>query len=78
MSFGSIGQLNYFNGVADDLKRIGCPVFVPEVSMVDNIKTRAGELHVQINFYLSRRYGSAKGRSVHLICQSSPYFAYKF
>jgi triacylglycerol esterase/lipase EstA (alpha/beta hydrolase family) len=70
MGFGSIGPLNYFKGVSDDLKRLGCTVFVPEVSMVDDIKTRAGQLHTQINSYLSRRYGSAKGRSVHLICHS--------
>ncbi|KAF8430426.1 Alpha/Beta hydrolase protein [Boletus edulis BED1] len=70
MGFGSVGPLDYFKGVADDLKRLGCTVFVSEVSMVDDIKTRAGQLHTQINSYLSHRYGSAKDRSVHLICHS--------
>ena len=78
LGFRNIGPLNYFKGVTDDLKRLGCTAFVPEVAMVENIKTRAGQTLTQIDSYLSRRYGSVKGRSVHFICQSSPFFAYKF
>jgi len=62
--FGLPTFLNYFNGVAGHLRRLGHDVFVPQVNPFGSIAQRGNELADQI------RRNVPAGRAVHVIAHS--------